>query len=294
MWPELPGDRYTDLRRLAAGGMGTVYAARDTLLNRDVAIKVSNTAWPSSDGARAQLDTRLEDESKILASLEHPGIVPVHDAGVLTDGRPFYVMKLINGRTLADSVSPLPDLTARLSLFDRVVDTVAFAHAAGVVHRDLKPSNVMIGGFGEVLVLDWGVARVMPHDATATEGDRGFRVGTPGFSAPELLDGGAAVAGPTADVYALGVMLDWLVADARRPKKLQAIINRCRAQQAIDRYQSAAALREDLVRYHAGHSVTAYRDTVLDKAAAWFGRHKVFIGLVAAYLLMRVAFLVYG
>lgn len=293
MWPELPADRYVDLRRIASGGMGTVYAARDTLLDRDVAIKVSNTALPMSGETRGHLDRRLADESKILASLEHPGIVPVHDAGTLTDGRTFYVMKLVNGHTLAEGVAHVPELSARLSIFDRIVETVSFAHAAGVVHRDIKPSNIMIGSFGEVLVLDWGVARIMPSGADATDIDQGFRLGTPGFSAPELQDGGAATAGPAADVFSLGTVLHGLVADAPRPKKLDAIINRCRSANPADRYPSADVLRDDLIRYHAGQSVSAYRDTVFDKAAAWLGRHKVLLSLIAAYLLMRVAFLLY-
>lgn len=289
MWPELPGDRYQHLRLLARGGMGTVYAARDTLLDRDVAIKVSNAAAPAS--AR-ELDARLADESRILARLEHPGIVPVHDAGVLADGRAFYVMKLVNGRTLADSLPAIPDVAARLALFDRIVDTVAFAHAAGVVHRDLKPSNIMIGGFGEVLVLDWGVARVLSTGPTPPDADRGLRVGTPGFMPPEQRDG-VSLAGPTADVYALGALLRELLADAPRPRRLQAIVARCLAESPADRYLSAAELRAELVRYHAGEPVTAYQDTWLDHAGAWFVRHRVFIGLIAAYLLMRVGFALY-
>ena len=154
--PELASDRYVILRPIGRGGMGSVYAARDEQLGREVAIKVSNAAAPADD-----LDQRLRQEARVLARLEHPGIVPVHDAGLLDDGRWFYVMKLVRGETLADHAASLEHEAARLVVFERVAETVAFAHAAGIVHRDLKPSNVMVGQFGEVLVLDWGVARVL-------------------------------------------------------------------------------------------------------------------------------------
>jgi eukaryotic-like serine/threonine-protein kinase len=160
--PELATNRYAILRPIGRGGMGSVYAARDEQLGREVAIKVSNAAAPADD-----LDQRLRQEAKVLARLEHPGIVPVHDAGLLDDGRWFYVMKLVRGETLTDHAASLEHEAARLVVFERVAETVAFAHAAGIVHRDLKPSNVMVGQFGEVLVLDWGVARVlarMDHD----------------------------------------------------------------------------------------------------------------------------------
>ena len=158
--------------------MGAVYAARDTLLDRDVAIKVSNAV-----AAGTGLDQRLRDEALVLARLEHPGIVPIHDAGVLADGRLFYVMKLVRGETLATYLTRLTGEPRKLAIFERVVETVAFAHAAGIVHRDLKPENIMVGSFGEVLVLDWGLAKVLGGPAAT-----GLRAGTPGFMAPEQGD----------------------------------------------------------------------------------------------------------
>src|SRR5437867_12319245 len=210
--PELASDRYVILRPIGRGGMGSVYAARDEHLGREVAIKVSNAAAPADD-----LDQRLRLEAKVLARLEHPGIVPVHDAGLLDDGRWFYVMKLVRGETLADHAAALEHEAARLVVFERVAETVAFAHAAGIVHRDLKPSNVMVGQFGEVLVLDWGVARVLAGDARSRAGTEvtdgrsggtevggtanGTRMGTSGFMAPEQAHGDSSNAGPPADVY---------------------------------------------------------------------------------------------
>ena len=159
-WPELPSDRYVIRGPIGRGGMGTVYAARDELLDRDVALKVSNSAVVESD-----LEQRLQQEARVLARLEHPGIVPVHDAGILGDGRLFYVMKLVRGRTLTEALDGRRDETLVLSIFERIAETVAFAHAAGIVHRDLKPSNVMICKVGLahdfVKVLDFGLAKVI-------------------------------------------------------------------------------------------------------------------------------------
>ena len=163
-WPEMPPDRYTVRSLIGRGGMGAVYEAHDRLLDRAVALKVSNAATADSG-----LDERLRQEARVLASLEHPGIVPVHDAGALADGRWFYVMKLVRGRTLKDHLATLSGEAAALAVFERIAETVAFAHAAGVIHRDLKPSNIMVGSFGEVLVLDWGVATVLGTNAIADE-----------------------------------------------------------------------------------------------------------------------------
>jgi serine/threonine protein kinase len=235
--PVLPAGRYTLGRTLGRGGMGTVYAARDELLDRDVAVKVSNAPAPDS-----QLEVRLRREAGVLARLEHPGIVPVHDAGQLDDGRLFYVMKLVRGNTLVEHAARLDSQARVLPVFERVTETVAFAHAAGVVHRDLKPSNVMIGSFGEVLVLDWGVAKhtagptspvttpvardFSPASPATTPVARDFspasgspagattdgtRIGTPGFMAPEQARGDAAGVGPPADVYGLGALLFWML-----------------------------------------------------------------------------------
>ncbi len=242
-WPALPPDRYEIRRPLGRGGMGTVYAAYDRRLEREVAIKVSNAPAPSSD-----LEARLRTEARVLAHLEHPGIVPVHDAGALDDGRWFYVMKYVRGETLPQHVASLAGEAAILGVFERIVEAVAFAHAAGVVHRDLKPSNIMVGAFGEVLVLDWGVARILaapmttpeslaesgnesgrcppttPESSSATAS--GTRIGTPGFMAPEQQRGDASTAGPAADVYSLGALLFWLLTGGPAPASADAAIAR--------------------------------------------------------------------
>jgi serine/threonine protein kinase len=164
--PDL-GDRYEVRQPIGHGGSSVVYAAYDRTLSRQVAVKVADAY-----GADAAALQRLSREARILAALEHPGIVPVHDTGVTPDGRAFYVMTLVQGTGLADTAAGL-SLPGRIGLFLKVCETVAFAHAHGVVHRDLKPQNVMVGRFGEVLVLDWGVAAVAAETATADAGGRG-------------------------------------------------------------------------------------------------------------------------
>lgn len=139
---DFSGTKYTCIKELARGGMGTVYLAEDTELNRQVAIKVLSTEEISDD-----LRRRMIREAQIIARLEHPGIVPVHDVGVLPDGRVFYAMKFVRGVRLDEYAANTSSTKERLRKFQAVCDAVAFAHAHGVIHRDLKPQNIMIGSF---------------------------------------------------------------------------------------------------------------------------------------------------
>ncbi|HWN41404.1 MAG TPA: serine/threonine-protein kinase [Thermoanaerobaculia bacterium] len=152
--PDLAGTPYEIAGTIGQGGMGTVYLARDRDLDREVALKVVQLHQEDTE--------RMLREARILARLEHPGIVPVHDVGVLPDGRAWYVMKRVRGSRLDEHARSL-SLPDRLRAFERICEAVAFAHAHGVIHRDLKPENVMVGPFGEVLVMDWGVAKLGPH-----------------------------------------------------------------------------------------------------------------------------------
>jgi serine/threonine protein kinase len=154
--PDLSGTPYEVVETLGRGGMGTVYLAHDSRLDREVALKVVQLPEGTGD-----LD-RLLLEARVLARLEHPGIVPVHDAGHLPGGQAFYAMKHVRGYGLDEYARTVP-LPERLRAFERICEAVAFAHAHGVIHRDLKPENVMVGPFGEVLVMDWGVAKVRPE-----------------------------------------------------------------------------------------------------------------------------------
>jgi serine/threonine protein kinase len=307
-WPEFEGTRYTALDELGRGGMGTVYLARDEALGRHVAVKASNAV------ASAALEARLRTEAQVLARLEHPGIVPIHDVGRLADGRLFYVMKRVQGETLLDHLGDRSDLAERLRIFERICETLAFAHSQGLVHRDLKPANVMIGPFGEVLVLDWGVAKVLaadvptqagpPAPATAGETDAGTVIGTRGFMSPEQARGATGEITERADVYGLGAILFTLLAGTPPPaeaagagrelerlpnvsRRLKAVCARAMAAEPSDRYQTAAALASDVARFRAGDPVEAYRETWFERAARLARRYQAAILLVAAYLLMR-------
>ena len=259
---ELPdaGERYAILRLLGRGGTGAVYEAEDRLLGRWVALKVVATEHDRAAGER------MRAEAKTIAGLEHPGIVPLHDAGELPDGRLFYTMKLVRGVRL-DQLS-MPSAAERLRIFVRICEAVAFAHARGVVHCDLKPQNIMTGEFGEVLVMDWGT-----HLA-----------GTRGFMAPEQERGGDVT--PAADVYALGCILRQLI-DAP-PRPLAAVIAKATADDAADRYPTAGELGEEIARYLEGAPLRAYRESVVERIGRWVSRNRALVTVVAAYLIMRV------
>src|SRR5262245_48406643 len=167
--PTVPG--YELLDEIGRGGMGVVYRARDLSLDRDVAVKLLPDRHPADSPAAR----RFLDEARITGQLQHPGIPAVYRVGALPDGRPFLAMKLIKGRTLAELLEQRPDLAADrgrfVAIFEHICQAVAYAHAHRVIHRDLKPSNVMVGKFGEVQVMDWGVAKVLPEGGvTADEG----------------------------------------------------------------------------------------------------------------------------
>lgn len=290
-WPEFATDRYVVTGEIGRGGMGAVYLAHDEALGRDVAIKVSNAM--ASDA----LEGRLRREARILARLEHPGIVPVHDAGRLVDGRLFYVMKRVRGVTLREHLRGGPSLGDRLRTFERICDTVAFAHAHEIIHRDLTPDNVMIGEFGEVLVLDWGLARTPDWDGE----EAGSVVGTRGFMSPEQAAGIPAAVTPRTDVYSLGALLHMLLtgfppvtgeavlfaAAPDLPRPVRAICAKALAAEPGERYQSVRALADDIARYRAGEPVVAHRDTLLERAARFGRAYRTPILLVLAYMIMR-------
>ena len=269
-WPDL-GPRYEVKGRLGRGGMGVVFDAYDRTLQREVAVKVMDRAGP---------------EPQLLAHLEHPGIVPVHDAGTLPDGRVFYVMKRVRGARLNDALSPETSNAQRLDLFLRICDAVAFAHAQGVVHRDLKPDNVMLGAFGEVLVMDWGIATTLGGD-----GRNAIVAGTPGFMAPEQSSASGAIDART-DVFALGALLETMLLSPT-PRALAAIARRAAAPDPAARYQSVEALAKDVERFRDGEPVEAYREDVFERLARIYSRYRVPIILVLVYMVVRVVLLLW-
>lgn len=284
------GDRYEVHELLGRGGMGAVYRATDRLLGRDVALKVITTEIEQDDIAR-----RLEREARVLAALEHPGIVAIHDAGMLSDGRPFYVMRLVRGRRLDEQVRN-ESRGERLRRFLSVCDAVSFAHSRGVIHRDLKPANVMVGEFGEVLVLDWGVAKVTGDESpaatqqtTSANGDTadGVVIGTPGFMAPEQTSGATRIDG-RADVYALGAILRALAGVGKVPAPLRAVIERATALNQDERYASVDALAADVRAWLDGAAVSAYSESIWERLLRFYRRNSALILLLLAYLVVRL------
>lgn len=228
--PVVPG--YEPLEEIGAGGMGIVYRAWDPDLDRYVAIKV----LPPGHGPESPLCVRFLLEARLMARLQHPAVPPVHKVGYCADGRPYIVMKLIMGQTLAELLASRPhpdaDRTRFLSIFEAVCGGVGYAHEQGIIHRDLKPGNIMVGAFGEVQVMDWGIARVFrPESAPggsvrqlkrpdmppgrdqstprqkAVQTLAGSVIGTPPYAPPEQVRGELEKIGPWSDVFALGAIL---------------------------------------------------------------------------------------
>jgi eukaryotic-like serine/threonine-protein kinase len=215
----LPADqigRYRVLSEIGRGGMGIVFRGRDLALNRTLAIKVLIDKYRG----HADVERRFLEEVQITAQLQHPGVPPVHEVGRLEDGRPFFAMKLVKGRTLAELLKERRDLAEDLPRFLAVCQTLAYAHSRGILHRDLKPGNVMVGAFGEVQVMDWGLAKVLRRGVAAGEdalptpsGDgaglsqAGQVLGTPAYMAPEQARGEVDRLDERCDVFGLGAIL---------------------------------------------------------------------------------------
>lgn len=307
----LDGGRYVKLRKRGQGAMGVVWEAYDRHLCRRVAVKEPGAAQAAS----ADLRDRFTEEAHVTAGLEHPGIVGVYEYHPDREGTPFYVMRLVDGRTLAERIrdyhQPPPDRDPgeqRLLWYQllhslvAVCDAMAYAHARGVVHRDLKPGNIVVGEFGEAVILDWGMSKRIT--AAASDGSDPERapcvvVGTPQYMPPEQADG---LADPCSDVFGLGAILyemltgqaphawaanvlpeDWrrIVREARfssprslnprSPRALEAICLKALAPKPADRYSSAAQLAQDVRRFLAGEPVTVWVEPVSVKVRRWLG-----------------------
>jgi serine/threonine-protein kinase len=223
---EAPTERYQLLGEIGRGGVGAVLKGHDRTLRRDLAIKVLLGEHQDDPEARR----RFLEEAQIGGQLQHPGVVPVHEVGCFPDGRPWFSMKLVQGQTLAalleQRASPAEDLPRFLLIFEQVCQAVAYAHSQGVIHRDLKPQNVMVGAFGEVQVMDWGLAKVLtevgedsspptreilvpPLERTGGDGETpaGWVLGTPAYMAPEQARGEVARLDERCDVFGLGAIL---------------------------------------------------------------------------------------
>jgi serine/threonine protein kinase len=308
--PDLSGTGYVLLDKLGAGGMGGVFRVEDTALGRQVALKVIGIV-----DASGEFGARLLREAKIIAQLEHPGIVPVHDVGTLPDGRVFYTMKLVQGRRLDQFRDELGGVPERLRTFQKICEAVSFAHAHKVLHRDLKPQNIMVGPFGEVLVMDWGLAKLLEAEISAPSQSRRIRLeqhptsaadtadaetahgavlGTPGYMAPEQARGEVETLGPRADVYSLGAVLKFLIGGTdRTPKALSAIAGKAMTDDAQQRYGSVEELANDVSHYLDGLPVSAYPEGPVARLWRWVVKNSAWILLILAYLVMRALFVLW-
>jgi len=241
--PRAFSERYAIESEVGKGGMGAVYRIVDKKLSRPLAMKVIlGQAEAGRSGETPQVSprqlSRFLNEAKITSQLDHPGIVPVHEVGVDEEGRAYFTMKLVQGKTLGEVFElnrrkdPAWAMPKVLGVIQRVCEAVAFAHEREVIHRDLKPLNVMVGEFGEVYVMDWGLARRLAAEAEQVEASdatdavdeqlaaqvsltrEGRVVGTPCYMSPEQARGDIARMGPQSDVYAIGAMLYELAAGA--------------------------------------------------------------------------------
>lgn len=324
--PGLEDTKYEFVRNLGSGGMASVYLARDRELDRLVAVKV--VALTASGPALTQ---RLTREAQIVARLEHPGIVPIHDFGTLSDGRAFYVMKYVEGVTLEEFVTQNRNRADLLRVFQKVCDAISFAHSRGVIHRDLKPANIMIGGFGEALVMDWGISAIISSDSSdassvTSTGDNslettdfGTILGTPAYMSPEQARGDVSQVDYRTDIYSLGAVLYFILtgkapflgdsAETIRlavisgdfieprqlnqdiPKSLNAICLKSMSIQPGCRYQSCSELSQDLTNFLDHLPVSAYKENLFERVTRWITKNKLIVLIVIGYMLVR--FLIY-
>ncbi len=233
------------------GGLGRVSRARDRELGRDVAIKELLSRGYAGEA-------RFLREALITARLEHPGIVPVHEAGRWPDGTPFYAMKLVSGRPLRELITERATFEERIGLLHHVIavaDAIAYAHGRNIIHRDLKPANVIVGDFGETIVIDWGLAKDLTVIEEAATGggslhgpddgltDAGSVLGTPAYMAPEQKRGEPV--DQRADVFAIGAML-WELCVPRTCRPPRRTATACSAAQASTRISPPSSTRRSI------------------------------------------------
>jgi serine/threonine-protein kinase len=329
-------DRYTLSRLHATGGIGRVWLAHDPGLGRDVALKELRPEQAGNPAVWA----RFLKEAQVTGQLEHPGIVPIYEVGRRPqDNQPFYTMRFVRGRTLAEAASayhrrraggeagPL-ELRDLLTAFVGVCNAVAYAHSRGVLHRDLKPQNVVLGDFGEVVVLDWGLARIMgeadqealplelpaagQHDATV----QGQVLGTPAYMAPEQAEGRLDLLGPATDVYGLGAILYEVLTGrppftgqeteallrrvaheapvrprayvADTPAALEAVCLKALAKKPGGRYAAVKELADEVRRWLADEPVAAWREPLPRRVGRWARKHRTGVAVGGALLLAGV------
>ena len=312
---------YRLLTRLGRGGMSTVWVAEriDGLLKRRVAVKLPHVGW-----AQPELADRMARERDILASLEHPDIARLYDAGVANDGRPFLALELVDGQAIdAYCDASKADVNRRVRIALQTARAVAYAHSRMVVHRDLKPSNILVDSGGQVHLLDFGISKLLEPDAAATMATQfGSRAHTPDYASPEQLRGETVTA--TTDVYSLGVVLYQLLsgslpypsraahpaaeesvprADPPLPSAvardrafvtslrgdLDTIVLKALKGSISERYSTMDALADDLDRYLRGAPVRARRDTSWYRLRKFAARNRRVLSAMTAAVVATVA-----
>ena len=291
---------------LGEGGMAQVYSAHDGSLERTVALKL----------LRAELDAntdhheRFFQEAKILADIDHPGTIPIFEAGVLPDGQSCYSMQKIEGETLQELLDKRTgeDIQNRhktahfLDIFERISQTIAFAHQRGIIHRDIKPDNIMVGELGQVFVIDWGLAKRLSTEELTSDSKTlvGSVLGTPAYMSPEQADGYTHESDERADVFSLGTILYEILTGAqpfkagtnrealsrvryhdpdpptrlnrRTNRTLAAICTKCLRKDPFRRYANAAELAQDVRRYREHLPVTACKPSLREHLFNWAWR----------------------
>jgi serine/threonine protein kinase len=344
--------RYRLCAEHARGGFGLVWRASDETLGREVAVKQLSGQLAGHAGLRQ----RFIGEARIAAQLQHPGIVPVYDLGGQEGGQPFYTMKLVRGQTLTEAIrryhecekgdrtpnnqESCPPFRADsegeralehlrlLNAFLAVTRALAYAHARGVIHRDLKPDNILLGDYGETVILDWGLAKVLRKEAAALEPvpaeaadpeatQQGTVLGTPVYMAPEQAGGRIHEVNERSDIYALGVILYQLLTGRRPfagnssaevlkqvleteparpravapqvPRALEAICLKAMAKRPEERYAEVGLLTRDVERFVADEPVSAYRASRRERLGRWARRHRTAVVAGGVALALLIA-----
>jgi len=309
---EAPSRRFDLLEQVGKGGGGRVYAMRDNSLKRVIAVKFLQRQ------NKQEVRAHFVHEAQVTALLEHPNIMPIYDMGVTEKNQVYYTMKKVGGVSLGDAIRRMRDgkdvpgefaaLDGRVRILLKVCDALAFAHHRGLIHRDIKPDNIMLGEYGEVLVLDWGSAAEKGPDGTVVS-ER--PCGTPAYMSPEQAH--HAAVDERSDVYCLGATMfhmltlrhptwaddpetfwekkrtgavDPLSARERAsvPAPLLKIALKALEPDPAKRYQSTAALADDLKRYQAGLAVSAHRESPLEAFQRWYRRNRRVFWLAAAFV----------
>ena len=305
---------------LGEGGMARVYTAHDSKLDRTVALKLLRQELESDPDHR----DRFFQEARILANIDHPGTIPVFEAGMLPDGQSFYSMQKIEGETLQklldnrikEEIESRHRTVHFIDIFERVCQTVAYSHQRGIIHRDLKPENIMVGELGQVFVIDWGIAKKLPDEKWAGESKTvvGSVMGTPAYMSPEQADGYTYESDERTDVFSLGTILYEILTgkqpfqaetnrealskvryhDPDPPSKLNKLTNRslsaicmkCLHKDPFQRYPSATELALDVRRYLEHLPVTACKPRFIERILNWSWRRPALASTLGTIVLL--------